>query len=361
MHVVILTSFFYPLVNGVTVRVYKDALALKECGHKVTIVSPFSGRSEFDCIKAGDSVFFVGAKCVSVLRELHKKDPVDVIISQNMVTNVIAHRALVKKYKVAHICQVHGPEMKEITAAVRNPLKLLVAHFLSLLDRRAMKKAREIIVVETEIEKWLEKKYGQKNKSITHIANYPDLGLFKPKSPKVQNQFTCGFLGTLQPGRIDPLLELTKRMTDIDFMIVGKGECEEEIRKNYSDTVTLTSEDDYLKVPDVINKFDLGIIFSLQPKGMSDKGPPMKLFEYLACGVPVLAVNLWNLQEFVEGAGIGEVVSIDDMEKGINKIKSNYDGYQKNILKFINRMQTEFSWDNEIKKLCQLVNKTKPV
>jgi glycosyltransferase involved in cell wall biosynthesis len=350
MHICIVTPFFYPLLNGVSVRVYKDAAALKQAGHQVSIISPHAGIPEFDCYKCGRPPVFLTPNLFFILKKIHRKKTIDVIISHNFLSDILSYWPA-RYLKIKFIQQIHGPEIEEIKKTfkgIKKALGMLGCRF----DRSITRKSDAIIVVEDELKNWLVKTQGIDPNKIQHLANYPDLDLFRPSSPQ-QKPFTVGYLGTLQSGRIKPLLALSEKNTKFKFMVVGAGDDYNEISKYPN--INLQTVLKYERIPNYLNQFDVGIVFSLTPSGMSHKGPPMKLFEYLACEVPVIAVNLYELKNIIEKHRLGIIVTENQIGSAIYAIQKNYRYYKDNAKKFRMLMQSEYNWQNEKSKLLKIV------
>lgn len=351
MHICIVTTFFYPLLNGVSVRVYKDAQALKKAGHKVSIISPHKGITEFDCYQTGRPPVFLSLSTMTKILSLNKANKIDCVISHSYISDIFSWLPA-KIIKAKFIRQVHGPEWLEIKKTAKGGVKKIISYVGCLIDNIIIKRADKYIVVEKELGDWLQQEFEIDPKKITWIANYPDLAIFKPEAVD-KDKFTVGYLGTLQPGRISPLLNLSQKLNQVKFIVAGSGEGKNEIKKFKN--IELTQETDYDKIPQLISKFNIGVIFSLTPQGMSHKGPPMKLFEYLACGVPVLAVNLRELKDIIEKNKVGLIVTEKELEQGVLKIKKDWNEFQANVLRFREKMVQSYDWKNEKEKLLEVV------
>ncbi len=350
MHVCIVTTFFYPLLNGVSVRVLKDARALKESGHAVSIVSPHRGTEEFDCYQVGRPPVYLNTGVGKIMKTIHAKLPIDVVISHSYIADLFSYR-IARRLGCKFIQQIHGPEAEEISKTSHG-IKKLIGLFGCYLDSFITRRSDRIIAVEDELAIWLNEKYRFASNKIVTVANYPDLDLFQP-GHKINHKFTVGYVGTLQPGRVIPLCEASAHRSDINFVVVGTGAGTSEIEKY--PRVMLRSELNYGKVPDVISQFDIGVILSLIPTGMRHKGPPMKLFEYLACGKPVIAINLPELEPLVAKHRIGIITTENNIVSTIVEIKNNYNYYSSNVKKFRELMVARYNWKLEKQKLLDLI------
>ena len=82
----------------------------------------------------------------------------------------------------------------------------------------------------------------------------------------------------------------------------------------------------------------------------------MKLFEYLACEVPVIAVNLNELSNIIEKNKVGIISSENQIETAIFTIQKNYQYYKNNAKKFRELMLSEYNWQKEKEKLLQIIS-----
>lgn len=356
MHVCIVTPFFYPLLNGASVRMYKHAIALKEAGHRVTLLSPHVGIPEIDCYQVGRPPVYFDPRIWIKMFQLNRQEKIAVVISQSYLGDLFSYLPA-KLMGAKFVCDVHGPEKEEIKKTSLSRAKKTIGLFGCWLDHFVLKMADRIMGAEAENVTWLNKEFGIPFDKIVHVANYPDLNVFKPM-PVEKRRFTVGYLGTLQKGRIDPLLETTRSMTDCDWLVVGDGDAKDDIRQYPN--ITLETQQDYNRIPEVINRFDVGIIFSLTPEGMEHKGPPMKLFEYLGCGIPVVGVNLWELGDIITKHKVGIICDIAHLGESIRAIQKDYSTYRQNVAQYRTIMSTEANWQEEKKKLLDLVSTLAP-
>jgi len=354
MHICLLNDVFYPEIQGDVVRIYKDLLVMKAAGYKVTLVSPNQGKKNINCyqVSKNQSLFISLPRAVL---DIHKKNKVDVIWI-NRYAYILPMFLIAKIIKAKLICEIHGPERKEMML-FSHSIKKIIYNFIYKINEYAIKLSDKVIVVEKNLSRWLENELKVINNKIIFIGNYPDLTIFKPDFKK-NKSFIIGYLGTLQRGRIDPLYNLIEKKKKYNYSIIGEGEDRQRIlnyQKKYKN-IYYHSENNYETIPFYIKKFNLGIVISLDSNiEFSEKGPPMKLFEYLACGIPVLAINLLDIKSLLEENGLGLVVDSNDLEMGIEKIRKKYFWYRNNVIKFRKIMKENYSWEKEKIKIVKIL------
>lgn len=114
---------------------------------------------------------------------------------------------------------------------------------------------------------------------------------------------TVGFVGGLKPWKINfqLLLELAVAKRDWNISIIGPlyGDATEEVKWLMEQpNVKYTPYIPYDKVPEVIQYFDAGLLLYLE-NDYNKAVFPLKLFEYLAAGVPVVGCGLPSTKSYV--------------------------------------------------------------
>ena len=164
-----------------------------------------------------------------------------------------------------------------------------------------------------------------------------DRQLFFPKHLKTSN-LTIGYVGMLETHNVDKgVLNACKEIVKInnDFetktiIVGGPYKKLEEIKKfvevnNKSSYFEINEFVPHEEVPEIIYRFDIGIVPYPNNKHMSLYASPMKIFELASCGVPILASDIESHIE-LESLNLGIVYfdhqNFDDFnEKLINLIK----------------------------------------
>ena len=184
------------------------------------------------------------------------------------------------------------------------------------------------------------KSYKELSDSINPPIYLPlgvDRQLFFPKHLDTSD-LTIGYVGMLETHNIDKgVLNACKEIVKVnnDFetktIIVGGPEKKlEEIKKfvevnNMSSYFEINEFVPHEEVPEIISKFDIGIVPYPNNKHMSLYASPMKIFELASCGVPILASDIESHIE-LESLNLGIVYfdhqNFDDFnEKLMNLIK----------------------------------------
>ena len=111
-------------------------------------------------------------------------------------------------------------------------------------------------------------------------------------------------------------------------------------------------------VPKLLMRFDVGII----PKRRSSGGwLPLKLFEYMASGLPIIAADVKSLGDFVRNNGVGLVYNPESPDELKNCILNLYNN-RGNLVDFSNRAQSlarnHYDWEIIGDALIDVFSKT---
>ena len=106
---------------------------------------------------------------------------------------------------------------------------------------------------------------------------------------------------------------------DIKLLVVGKGDLHEELLKlkmdRLNDRLILVDWQPYEKIPEFIAASDICLLPAYNNEVMRNI-VPIKMYEYMACGKPVIATRLPGImKEFGEGNGVVYIERLEDVLK----------------------------------------------
>jgi glycosyltransferase involved in cell wall biosynthesis len=196
---------------------------------------------------------------------------------------------------------------------------------------RNVRHADDVYVAFDALREWLSDYRGSSRSEIQVLPNAVDPDVFEPSEARhVRDQFdvqdddfVVGFVGSLEPRHmLRELLEGTAE-TDAHVVIVGDGPQRtrlERIAENQGMTarVHFAGFVPHESVGTYISAFDVGygVVHPEKPSN------PIKCYEYLACGTPVITSRTPELQ-FVEENGFGVVLddsTPDSVAEAIEKL-----------------------------------------
>lgn len=199
------------------------------------------------------------------------------------------------------------------------------------LDRLCMFCSRKIMVVSVALKEYLIRYYGTDPEKIAVIANGVDVEQFSPVADKeslrerlgLDGKYVVGFVGSFRRWHaIDEIIDtaglLVKELPDVRFLLVGdgpdRGRYEGKVRDRglagYFSFVGHVKHADvasYLGVMDVVMAPMLSASFAT-----GFYGSPLKVFEYMAMGKPVIAPPMGQLTELIEHGVSGYLVPSED-------------------------------------------------
>jgi len=119
--------------------------------------------------------------------------------------------------------------------------------------------------------------------------------------------------------------EIGKEFKDVVFLLVGSGPLFEEIKKNKKDNMILTGPVPYEYIPSILSQSDILIApFSTEKFASLEKYGfywcPVKLFEYMASGKPIVSYDYEEIKKIIKGASL--LAKPDDLQDFIENIKN---------------------------------------
>ncbi len=229
--------------------------------------------------------------------------------------------------------------------------------------------ADRVVAVTSNIRDYLVKHHGVLEPNIRVFSNGVDTELFHPMERAVckselglpTERRYIGFVGTLMPWQgVDDLITafhlLAQQHIDWHLLIVGARGHDQIVAKLVSelaidDRVTFTGQVDHRTVVKYINACDVVVV----PKKPLGSGySPMKIYEYLACGRPVVASHLPGL-EFVQSAGVGVTFRAgdpNDLAKAITELMGLEPVAWHSVGVKARRLAVElYSWDKIVREI----------
>ncbi len=245
--------------------------------------------------------------------------------------------------------------------------------FLFLIERYTVNVASRIIVVSGYLRNCLEKKYPDCISKIIEAENGANLELMKPCSQQrargtlglPDNSFIVGFVGHLHPWQgieciIETLADLSHKYKEILLVVAGTGRdeavyIEQASSLGIENHVLFLGGLPYKDISPVIAACDVCVAPGTSKKMFNyEIRSPLKVYEYLSCGRPVIAGYLDILEKYFHNNEIGFLIEPGDEDQLKNAIEcliSNKEtalrmGYNARVL-----AETSFSWEKTAMKI----------
>jgi glycosyltransferase involved in cell wall biosynthesis len=219
-----------------------------------------------------------------------------------------------KLFRIPYFVEVNGLIIEEMKIANTSKWKVDIA---KLSEKLNYKHAKKIVAVTQALNIELKNIYNIPAEKIVVIENGANTDLFRPINKKDakrdldENYNYVGLSGSFAPWHgIEDLVRsaplILKKVENTKFLLVGDGELKEQTIQmvnnlNLTGNFIFIDRVPYEEVPKYVNAFDVCIIL----KKKDIPGSPLKLWEYMACGKPVIATNMEDFRVLEEyNAGI---------------------------------------------------------
>jgi glycosyltransferase involved in cell wall biosynthesis len=346
MRILYITLENVSLQKGSVVHIRETINGLRGRGHRIDLMArasaPFEGGDAFHnlTLKLGPrpigrfvekwasrhSMFLA---LFTLLFSLMRKMPkYDVVYARDYHAAAIALLpALVYRKKV--VFEINGLASEEVMLHGRSVLRRLLGKIIKKGEHFASRGSCRVIAVTPQIASYLVSQYRCQPRRVHVVSNGVNLDLFHPvqdpaklacvrRDLKIEAEDKVViFVGNLAPWQGVEFLvraapDVIEAVRDVKFLIVGdgvlRGSIEDEVkRKGISERFVLTGMVEYPRIPMYINIADVCVLLK---RKLASGFSPLKVYEYMACGKPVLASRVEGL-EFIEKEGVGRLVSTD--------------------------------------------------
>ena len=237
------------------------------------------------------------------------------------------------------------------------------------IEQDVFNNAAVISAVSDEIKQYISSKQRQiKNTHV--IPNAVDTDFFHPTVipsfiPPRQGSKVIGFVGSLKPWHgLEILLNgfrtLITQQLNYHLLIVGDGPLRDWIEgyacgAKIEDEVTITGWIAHQELPGLIKSMDIAV--APYPKLDHFYFSPLKLYEYMATGTPVIASRIGQIQKFIDHNNNGLLIEPGRTEELCISLQSILDKPE-HLLRLAQaaRQSTEnLTWVNNAKKIVELV------
>ncbi len=274
---------------------------------------------------------------------------------------------LAKKYDIPLVMEINYTSQSPLYRKRSKIMKPLAV----FTDKYVFRKTMVFSAVSSKLQEDLKLQYSVPDNKIIMTPNAADPEKFnmnrnalgKIGRINLKDKHVIGFVGGFYPWHgvqflIDAYSEVIKQYPNVVLLLIGdgpeRGAIENYIENNkLSDSIILLGRIAHEKLPDYIATFDAGIM-----PDSNDYGSPMKIFEYMAQGCPVIAPDYGPILDVVQDGVHGFVFKKKDkmslVEALVNITRGQVDleGIRRNCRTLI---EEDRNWGNNARMVVQAV------
>ncbi len=307
--------------------------------------------------------------------EKAKSIEADVYHFHDLWINRIGGKLKALKHKPVVFYDAREPYAEDYVSYVKAwpGFKFLISVFAFYIDYWEKNKSRNydlVIANEETVQRKFADKLGKHKTAV--LYNYSDLGnAFKGNNYKEKKYdlIYCGAITELRGAHIilRALLKAKLEIPDIQLAFLGtyypkslQKELESFIVNNgLEQNAHLLDAVPYKKVADFYNISRVGLVL-LQRVKTFEISMPIKIFEYMSFGLPIIASNFGHMKNYINNDSCGTLVDPKDVAEVANamiELLSNRDLYQKYSENGRKSAIEKYNWDFEFEKLIGFYKK----
>jgi glycosyltransferase involved in cell wall biosynthesis len=303
----------------------------------------------------------------------------EVIYTREFYAALVAllSRLLFKKKLVFEINGLASEEQKLRGDSYGNRI---FSFLLRMGEMFAAKCSNLVVSVTPQISTYLINHFHCKPNKVKVVQNganvrsfYPinDIALLREWRRKVgieEDEVVVVFVGNIAPWQgvnilIESAFRLLSKNEKLKFLIVGDGLLKEGLLKKVEDSkwreeIIFLGMKPYEEIPFLINIADICVAPFISERNWKTGVSPLKIFEYMACGKPVVASRIEGL-EFIEKEDAGQLVEPDDAISLANVLQHLVGNPHKRIemgQRGLEIAREKFSWDSRALEISKILS-----
>ena len=341
----------------------------KKINHKIIVYylqKLIRRQSEFLSMTSGliDSVLHYYA-----LKKIRIKYIPDIIIYRNLMFQ-FAPFWLSKRFKIPILLELNALRSMEATLINKQNKITFITRWA---ERMAVQSADILFCVSEQVKYYLNN--FRQESEISVIPNGVDTNKFDPekydkqlmkKKLGLQGKTVLGYAGSYKTWHgvdiavriIEMITKTTK--TPYHLLLIGNGNGFDRIKaqiekKNLTSDVTQVDSVAHEEIPQYIACFDYALMS--YPDMKSFHGSPLKMFEYMAMGIPVVATDIGQIGEIITDNHTGFLAYPPTPENFVKAIIDGQDNLDKIAINSRKLMIDKYSWISNAKKVLEICNR----
>jgi glycosyltransferase involved in cell wall biosynthesis len=277
------------------------------------------------------------------------------------------------------VYEINGLASEEVRLRGNSSGIRLFSTLIRWLEQTATLSSDLIVSVTPQIASYLVTRFHGASDKIKIIGNGVDVEKFHPiLDPALLEDWrrrlgiekedrVIAFVGNLAPWQgVDTLiasgLRLLTKMEKLKFLIVGEGMMKDPLlarvtERRLGGSFIFTGMMPHETVPFLINVADICVAPFIARRNEKTGVSPLKVFEYLACGKPVIVSRIEGL-EMIEEAGIGVLVNPEDsadLGNAVSKLLNEPEQRREMGRKGSEIVRNHFRWELRVDAIEQLL------
>jgi len=358
MKVLMVTTYEYPHIGGLSTHMSLIKKGFSKNGHEVEVVSlsnvnkivrlllcsvPCKILNIFN--KDIGTLWYNTMNQVLLTIIIYLKflfgDKYEIINCQDVLSGNIALK-IQKIFKVKVIFTVHGYFVRQSISNEVLSSNSFVTRIYMNVEKKVYSKVNALISVDNRIKEYIIDCIETSTKKITVLKNFIDLEAFsidqnnkatyreKWNIPKDKFVLLCPRRLVPKNGVLYPLLSITKIKKIDNILLVYAGDGQERVKMealieehNLHDKVLMLGDVEHQSIGELYSLCDLVIVPSVNSEGV-EEATSISAIEGMACGKVVIASEIGGLKELITHKQNGLLVREKDLDDLAQKIISVY-------------------------------------
>jgi glycosyltransferase involved in cell wall biosynthesis len=256
---------------------------------------------------------------------------------------------------VDFVLELHSPHT-ERPFYIREMLKVILRSNRMIL----------LVAISAALKDMLVRHYSMDERSILVLHDGSDIEI---DGVKVNDQVKdIGYIGHLYKGRgIDLILEIARNFPDLNFHIVGGDQKDVEYWKNVStENMKFYGHITHQEASEI--RINMDILLAPYQLDTRTRGgvnstswmSPLKVFEYMASGVPFVCSEISVLKEVLQNERNCLLVTANELPewiRAIDRLKGDREIRQSLAVSAFSDIEQHYSWNNRAKKILNQMSR----